>query len=154
VPARDADYVNVYLGQQLSAADPTGESRYLVVELWRYRLAASVKICHRWVIWQDDPEGPPSRADYSVLIEDFQNLVLDHRGAALEAPVLERLLGFHATAIEFFEEHPPAHPFPGGPAAWKKSRECLPAAAIVRYTLDGNTPMTVPDMLAGLPRCG
>jgi hypothetical protein len=115
VPARDADYVNVYLGQQLSAADPTGESRYLVVELWRYRLAASVKICHRWVIWQDDPEEPPSRADYSVLIEDFQNLVLDHRHADLDASVLERLVGFHAMAVEFFKEHPPAHPDARGP---------------------------------------
>ena len=113
VPPRDADYVNLYLVQQIPAADPSAAIRYLVAELWRYRPAARVKICHQWVIRQDDPRLPPARADYTVIIEDFENRVLEQRSADVPASALERLIEFHARAVEFFREHPPEHPDDG-----------------------------------------
>ena len=102
VPPCDMDYVNLYLVQQIPGVDLPGASRYLVTELWRYRPAAGVKIRHQWVIWQDDPRMPPSRADYTVLVEDLSNRVLEQRSAGIEPGVLERLIGFHAMAVEFF----------------------------------------------------
>jgi len=115
VPHRDVDYVNLYLVQQASAVGPAGARRYLVAELWRYRPAAAVKICHRWVIWQDDMGRPPSRAEYAVLIENFGNLVLDQRIVDIDASVLERLVGFSAAAVEFFSDHPPENRGEGSP---------------------------------------
>lgn len=107
VPARDVDYVNLYLVEQTTVVDPSTARRYLVAELWRYRPSAGLKICHQWVIWQDAPTAPPSRADYAVLVEDLQNVVLDRLPVKIEAAVLEQLVGFYACVISFFEAHPP-----------------------------------------------
>lgn len=107
VPACDVDYVNLYLVEQATATEPSSVRRYLVAELWRYRPAAGVKICHQWVIWQDEPALAPSRADYAVLIEDLQNVVLDRRAVRIGDAVLERLARFSADAFAFFEANPP-----------------------------------------------
>jgi hypothetical protein len=107
VPTDDVDFANLYLVRQTQAADPAGRSRYLSVELWRYRPTKGVKICHQWVIWQDDPAVPPNRATYAVLIEDFQNAVLDRRAWSIEPGVLDRLARFYDDAVGFFTVHPP-----------------------------------------------
>jgi hypothetical protein len=113
VPASDVDFVNLYLVRQHPGdrrfEDPP---RYLVVELWRYRPAADVKVRHQWVIWQDEPPLAPSRADYSVVIEDFGNRVLSERSVGMDPAVLERIGRFFTDAIVFFSEHPPQ---PGQP---------------------------------------
>ena len=114
VPTDDIDFVNLYLVRQIRTADPAGESRYLVVESWRYRPSAGVKICHQWVIWQDDQSNPPGRATYAVLVEDFENVVLDRRALDIEPDVLAQLAVLYDDAIGFFKDHPPQ---PGPPPA-------------------------------------
>ena len=119
VPPRDVDFVNLYLVRQSSGG---GTMRappcYLVVELWLYRPSTSVKIRHQWVIWQDEPPLPPSRADYAVLIEDFTNRVIGERTAGIGPDVLGELARFYAAAVEFFTEHPPKNPDDAAPAAF------------------------------------
>jgi hypothetical protein len=107
VPPSDVDFVNLYLVRQTRAVDPAVESRYLVVESWRYRPSAGVKICHQWVIWQDDPSVGPGRATYAVLVEDFENVVLDRRALDVEPDVLARLAVLYDHAVAFFSTHPP-----------------------------------------------
>jgi hypothetical protein len=118
IPEHDVDFVNLYLVRQSSVGDPTREPpRYLVVDLWRYRPAAGVKICHRWVTWQAEPPLPPSRADYAVLIEDFDNRVIGERIVGIEPDVLDELARFYADAVEFFTDHPPENPDEAAPVA-------------------------------------
>jgi hypothetical protein len=108
VPSSDVDFVNLYLVRQYAGVRPVEEPpRYLAVELWRYRPSAGVKICHQWVIWQYEPDSPPSRATYTVLIEDFQNVVLDRRSVEVGPDALARAARFYANAVEFFSRHPP-----------------------------------------------
>lgn len=107
VPAGDVDFVNLYLVRQTRTDDPAGECRYLVMELWRYRRSAGVKVCHQWVTWQDDPSTPPGRATYAVIVEDFENVVLDRRAVDVEPEVLARLAVRYDEAVAFFSEHPP-----------------------------------------------
>jgi hypothetical protein len=108
VPSSDVDFVNLYLVRQYAGVRPVEEPpRYLAVELWRYRPSAGVKICHQWVIWQYEPDLPPSRVTYAVLIEDFQNVVLDRRPVEVGPDVLSRVARFYADAVEFFNRHPP-----------------------------------------------
>ncbi len=79
---------------------------------------AGVKIRHQWVIWQDDPPLPPSRAEYAVLIEDFTNRVIEERTAGIEPGILGELARFYADAVEFFTEHPPENTDAAGPVAF------------------------------------
>ena len=118
VPPRDVDFVNLYLVRQRSDGDSKqAPACYLVAELWQYRPAAGVKVRHQWVIWQDEPPLPPSRADYAVLIEDFDNRVLEERTAVIEPGVLGELARFYAEAVEFFTLHPPENQDEAGPVA-------------------------------------
>ena len=113
VPSSDVDFVNLYLVRQYAGVRPVEEPpRYLAVELWRYRPSVGVKICHQWVIWQYEPDSPPSRVTYAVLIEDFQNVVLDRRPVEVGPDELARIARFYADAVEFFNRHPPR---PGQP---------------------------------------
>jgi hypothetical protein len=119
VPHRDVDFVNLYLVRQSPGSGPMqAPPRYLVAELWHYRPTAGVKIRHQWVIWQDDPPLPPSRAEYAVLIEDFTNRVIEERTAGIEPGVLGELARFYADAVEFFTEHPPENTDAAGPVAF------------------------------------
>jgi hypothetical protein len=115
VPPHDVDFVNLYFVQQFPGNGPMRAlPRYLVAELWHYRPSASVKIRHQWVIWQDEPPLPPSRADYTVLIEDFTNRVIEERTAGIAPGVLGELAHFYTDAVDFFIEHPPENPDDAG----------------------------------------
>jgi hypothetical protein len=119
IPDRDVDFVNLYLVRQSSGDDLLqAPPRYLSVELWHYRPSASVKIRHQWVIWQDEPPLPPSRADYAVLIEDFGNRIIGECTAGIDPGVFEQLARFYAEAVRFFNEHPPENPQAANPVAF------------------------------------
>jgi hypothetical protein len=101
------DYANIYLvsNVQIDAHQNTMvKYRYLVTELWRFYPEKGIKICLQWMVWEEQPGEPASKATLRVLIEDYKGRFIVEHSMKVEEQLLKELRAYYARMKETFRE--------------------------------------------------
>ena len=101
------DYANIYLVSniEIDARQNTMVNyRYLVTELWRFYLQKGIKICLQWMVWEEQPGEPASKATLRILIEDYRGRFIEEHSIKIEEQLLKELRSYYTRMKETFRE--------------------------------------------------